>query len=196
MAIRNDITIDWSLSPRIIEVSKDGASPTSLTVQDLYDTVRSLADDPAAIDDDEIIDAGGRETLSVSETVVLTVTLYNAKIKFEERTTWTICEILGGNVVAVDGNGYAMNPIEPSPHINVDRAKASSGTLVIGGSALTTEEHNKLMEIADINGGRWKIFNNQMIFYKADNTTEVMRFDLYNKAGQKAEENIIDRRRV
>jgi len=129
MAVRDDITINWDVSPRIIEVSKDGASPTSLTVQDLYDTVRDLSAKPSALAYDEIIDAGGKETLSSTEQIVVTVTLYNAKIKFEERTSWTTCEILSGNIVAKDANGYYMNPIEPSAYVTVDRAKSSSGVI-------------------------------------------------------------------
>jgi len=134
MSVRNDITINWNVSPRIIEVSKDGASPTSLTIQDLYDTVRDLASKEKGLTYDEIIDAGGRETLSTTEKVVLTITLKNAKVKFEARTSWTVCEVVGGNLVALDANSQPMNPIEPSPYVNVDRAKSSSGTLVAGGA--------------------------------------------------------------
>ena len=32
--------------------------------------------------------------------------------------------------------------------------------------------------LADVEGGKWKIDGDQMIFYKADNLTEVMRFDI------------------
>lgn len=51
-------------------------------------------------------------------------------------------------------------------------------------------------EILDIEGGRWKIESNQMIFYKADGTTEVMRFNLFDEHGNPAMENIFDRVRV
>lgn len=33
--------------------------------------------------------------------------------------------------------------------------------------------------LRDIEGGRWKIISNQMIFYKEDNATEVARFNLF-----------------
>jgi len=50
--------------------------------------------------------------------------------------------------------------------------------------------------IKDIEGGAWKITGNQMIFYKADNITEAMRFDLKNKAGDATEVDVFERLRV
>jgi len=50
--------------------------------------------------------------------------------------------------------------------------------------------------ISDIEGGRWKIENNQMIFYKDDNVTEVARFNLYDEAGDPAETDVFERERV
>lgn len=35
----------------------------------------------------------------------------------------------------------------------------------------------------DIEGGKWEIIDDQMIFYKSDNTTEVARFNLFDKDG-------------
>lgn len=50
--------------------------------------------------------------------------------------------------------------------------------------------------VKDIEGGKWEIVGNQMIFYKEDNTTEVARFDLFNASGQAAETNIMKRQRT
>ena len=47
-----------------------------------------------------------------------------------------------------------------------------------------------------IEGGKWEIKNNQMIFYAENNTTELARFNLYNDAGVLAEESIFKRVRV
>lgn len=37
--------------------------------------------------------------------------------------------------------------------------------------------------IKEIEGGKWEIVNNQMIFYKDDNSTEIARFNLYDDDG-------------
>jgi hypothetical protein len=53
-----------------------------------------------------------------------------------------------------------------------------------------------LTYLQDINNGKWEIVSNQMIFYKSDNATEVMRFDLFDSAGDPAEINVYKRTRV
>jgi len=50
--------------------------------------------------------------------------------------------------------------------------------------------------IRSIEEGAWVITGNQMIFYKPDNTTELMRFDLKDKAGNATEANAFERVRV
>ena len=127
MSIRGDLTINWAVSPRIIEVA---APSTELTVQDLYDTLRDKAASSEAIDEPEIIDGSGKEVLSETEAVGLTVKLLNAKVKFADRTSPTDCDISGGNLVALDVNGGPMNPIQYAPYVTVTYAKSSSATLV------------------------------------------------------------------
>jgi len=50
--------------------------------------------------------------------------------------------------------------------------------------------------IHEIEAGRWKIKNNQMIFYASDNKTEIAKFNLYDKDGNPTEINPVERRRV
>jgi len=59
-----------------------------------------------------------------------------------------------------------------------------------------TQLLNNVDLIKQIETGRWKIINNQMIFYKDDNTTEILRFNLYDSNGQLTEDNVYDRRKV
>ena len=54
----------------------------------------------------------------------------------------------------------------------------------------------RLTFLKDIEGGRWKIEDNQMIFYKSDNVTEVARFNLFNADGVAAMKNLYERKRV
>jgi len=58
------------------------------------------------------------------------------------------------------------------------------------------ELEERLTFLKDIEGGRWKIVDNQMIFYKSDNVTEVMRFNLFDAAGNPAMTNHFERKRV
>jgi len=51
--------------------------------------------------------------------------------------------------------------------------------------------------IFDVESGRWVVENNQMIFYKPDNVTEIMRFDLFENRDIVPTEDIVkDRKRV
>jgi len=176
--------VNWTLSPRIIEVA---APSVSLRAQDLYDTLRDLASKPNALGDDEIVDAGGKEVLDSARNVVITVTLKNAKVKFEDRVSWTTCEITG-NLVALDSGGQPMSPIEPAAYITVDRAVDSSGAV-----SNIEDVRTDLAFIKQIEQGRWKILDNQMIFYDTDGETPIRTFDLKDKAGNAANESIYER---
>ena len=50
--------------------------------------------------------------------------------------------------------------------------------------------------LADTETGRWLINNNQMVFYKSDNVTEVMRFNLFDSTGNPTMDAVFDRQRV
>lgn len=127
MAFRDDITIDWDLSPRIIEV----ASPsTELNVQDLYDTLRVHGSYATNMDDLEIVDASGKEQLGTNLYIGLTIKLLNAKVKFEDKESPTVCDIVGGNLIAIDEYSTIMNPIEPSSHVTVTKTASTSAALV------------------------------------------------------------------
>jgi hypothetical protein len=52
---------------------------------------------------------------------------------------------------------------------------------------------DSLKFIKDIEGGAWKIIGNQMIFYKNDNITEVLRVNLFNEAGIPANRDVLSR---
>jgi hypothetical protein len=44
--------------------------------------------------------------------------------------------------------------------------------------------------------GRWKIEDNKMKFYKEDNVTLLMEFDLYDQSGNPTMQNVFDRTRL
>lgn len=50
--------------------------------------------------------------------------------------------------------------------------------------------------VRHIEGGRWRIIGNQMIFYEDDNTTEVARFNLFDQSGSPSMVNVFERQRV
>ena len=146
MAKRDDITIDWDVSPRIITVE----SPSVIiTMQDLYDTLRYF--EIIQIDEDFIVSGSGKETLGESKFVGLTITLNNALLAFEARPgpTTVLCRVTGGNMVAVDSVGDPVDtPISPTEYTQIILENSTSASLIQTGiSGLTTEEALQLAAI-------------------------------------------------
>lgn len=54
----------------------------------------------------------------------------------------------------------------------------------------------KISNISDIESGSWEISGTQMIFYKPDNITEIMRFDLFDKNNNPSGNEIFKRVKV
>lgn len=86
MTERADITVDWALSPRLIEVALPSVIVNN---QDLHDTLNSntlqpgLADDSLEnMDDDTIIDSAGKENLGGGVEVGITSTLLDGQVAF------------------------------------------------------------------------------------------------------------------
>ncbi len=128
MAFRSDISIDWTVSPRIITI----ASPsTELTMQDLLDTLRELEDDMINLSRPQIVSGSGKEELGGGTRVGITIKLLNAKIAFEGRPgpDWVLCTLLGGNLVAVNSNDVPIEVRYPTSYVTIDRTSASSATL-------------------------------------------------------------------
>jgi len=134
MAVRGDISVLWSVSPRIIEVA---APSTEVTVQDLVDTLRTLESELGALDDDYLIDAAGKEELGGGVYVAVTLQLQNAQVRFQARPgpSWVACKISGGNLVGVDLLGDPMDPIAPSAYVTVTYAQAVSAALLDAGES-------------------------------------------------------------
>ena len=70
------------------------------------------------------------------------------------------------------------------------------GKIVLGG--YMDDLDTSLETLIDVETGRWRIDTaaKQMIFYKPDNTTEIMRFNLYDANRNPAFQNVMERERV
>ena len=131
MSIRNDITIDWIVSPRIITVAKNGAESQSISLQDLVDTLRSIEYQADTLAYAYLIDSFGKQALGGGVKVGITLVLNNAKLAFEARppSTFVQCNISGGNLVAIDENGDDMDAVETTAYTQIIKTSSSSATL-------------------------------------------------------------------
>jgi len=109
--------------------------------------------------------------------------------------------IEAGSMDAVAGGFYKYNFSSYDGSLNYCiRADGGAGLSDNDRYVFTTNEIGQITEdltfLKDIEGGRWKILNNQMIFYKSDNETEVCRFNLFDRNAMATERNVYDRKRV
>lgn len=101
MVQRDDVTIDWFLSPRIIRIAEPS---TEIDVQDLHDTVTEIESRITNLIYDRIIATAGKENLGSGVFVGLTSTLLNAKLAFEARKISTV----SGTVTTADTDGRLL----------------------------------------------------------------------------------------
>lgn len=212
MAIISGVTVDWSLSPRVIYIPEP---VEEVTIEDLQDTLLDIEDSEEGITFSKLRNTSGGEDLGGSVKVGWTMQLTNAQLAFEARTTpdssgqatssnsgitltdssanfitegiltgatvvnftdmsvacvskvmsqtqlkhqqleggtnndWTIgdyyrvyneiqCDILGGNLVAVDTSGNSISPILATAFTQILKTSSSSATL----QELTSIQHS------------------------------------------------------
>jgi len=164
------------------------ADGDSISIQSLVNQIRDWEDAQANLSHARLLAASGKEVLDATSKVGITASLENTKLKFAARASLTTCSVSGGNLVAVDINGDAMFPIEPSSNVTVQLAQSSSPTLLDA-----TDIRTDLAFIKKIESKRWKIVDNQMVFYDDDNTTPLITFDLKDKSGVATESNVFER---
>jgi len=104
---------------------------TEITIQELVDACREWEDGDEAMEVMHVIDAAGKEVLGGGVSVGITCTLRNWKVKFADRgsASWVLCNIRGGNLVAVNQLGVPMSPIEPAAYVTVSLTASASATL-------------------------------------------------------------------
>ena len=104
------------------------------------------------------------------------IKLYNGTYQF----------VITGTVITDNGTARTVPP--DSGNVEIVFQVSSQGIIA---TDLTLADD--LAKVRKIEGGRWKIQNNQMIFYDSDNTTPLLTFNLLDKAGQPSETNVYER---
>jgi len=143
MSVRDDFTVDWIADPRIIEVA---APATSITVQDIIDTLRVIEYGPSAVTNvhshERLVDSYGKLDFGGGSYSGIQLVLNNALLKFEPRAgpTWDRCEVKYGILLAVDDVGAFVYPFDDSAYVNVSYEKDISAGLITGSGGATAEE--------------------------------------------------------
>ena len=162
---------------------------TGVTIQQLLNAIRAWEDDQGNMDCAQVAEAAGKQVLSETTSVGVTLKLLNWKITFGDRDSPVVCAVTDGNLVAVDSDGYPMSPIEPSTNVTAMVAQSSSATI-----GISAEMATDLAFIKQIEAGRWKIdsLTKQMIFYDADDEP-MLTFNLKDKNGNATDTHVYER---
>lgn len=202
--------ISLDASTKIVSIT---SPTTSTTVQELVNAIRDWEAEQDNMAYTHVIDAAGKSDLGGGVTTGITMTL---------SSTWQIQywsgvvrgTLDGGNVVGGVGgipmkNTGGADSIFQLGAVDTTIATAGSAPTVdqiadgVWDEILTEATHNipmsagrRVRDLTDEIGGKWEITGNQMIFYKADNITEIMRFNLYDVGGNPTMTNVYKRERV
>ena len=102
----------------------------TVTIQQLLNAARNWEASQENMDCAQVAEAAGKQVLSETTQVGVTLTLMNWKIFFGDRGSPVVCSITDGNLVAVDSDGYPMSPIEPATNVTVQVSQSSSATMM------------------------------------------------------------------
>ncbi|MBI5044646.1 MAG: right-handed parallel beta-helix repeat-containing protein [Candidatus Levybacteria bacterium] len=122
------MALTFNKNTKIITV---GSPQTTLTIQDLHDDIRLFEHLPQNLEEAQIANASGKQSLGGGVTVGITLELINNwRLAFEARPgpDTILCSVTGGNLVAT--NDYDNNPIYPTAYTQVTIAQSSSATVI------------------------------------------------------------------
>ena len=203
---------NFDFDSRIIHVVNP---QTDVTISDLHAAIRNAEASTTGIQYAKICNASGKESLGPGVAVGITLELLGWQIKFWDGDY--MAKVAGGNLVG----GLDGDPVAYSAGVQTLLIQSAASTVVqiSGGSGLSAAESDKLMSLpsadttaatvwakdgageklsftAAVNGGKWTIAGNQMVFFDTDNMTEVARFDLFDADGNPTMDAVFTRSRV
>jgi len=143
------LVVDWY--NHLIQVT---SPQTEVLIQDLYNFTQDVQGALPGMNYTDICSATGKDELDEGVATGITLNL-NSPWQLQFWNGNYIATIKGGNLVG----GLVGDPIAYTPNVQVLVIQSAASTIVTtGGSALTTEEHDKLMTGLDISvpNGVWE----------------------------------------
>ena len=117
---------------------------------------------------------------------------------------YAVYDTLGGESISTTNTGvYEIGNSTGIYGVELNLSTQFSGSIlwsVNGNSTIYASEEIRIDQkmARYIHTGRWEIeeSNKQMVFYQDDNTTEIARFDLFDRNGVKSIDELFERRLV
>ena len=136
MAVRGDLTVDYTVSPRVVTIA---APSTTITIQDLYDTLQTEQSRVYNSAFPALLNGFGKQDLGGGVRVGVTLELRNTRLAFAARAgpSTIQCTVKEGNLVATDDAGAVINAIEPSAFTQVVVQQSTSASIAAGTLSLS-----------------------------------------------------------
>jgi hypothetical protein len=163
MSFRSDISVDWSVTPRIITV---GSPSTDLSVQDLIDTCRELEQEMPNLVYPHLINASGKEPLGSGVSVGVTAELRNAVVAFEPRLVSSV----SGTASSADPDGEILEDAGAT-FISSSIVAGDSITNIADGSVssikeVISETQVRVFGLQDGSDNQWEVGDTYKIWNK------------------------------
>lgn len=147
-----------------------------------------------------ILDVTGNSLTSRTTTGVYELAngsgIYAANVTFPDNFHGAILWDSGDLSPAYASEQCNVEENDPKVGLNYELLQQITGSIASINGTLSTTSTN-IQFLVDMEGGRWRITaGNQMIFYKADNVTEVARFNLFDINGDPTADAAAERCRV
>jgi len=103
---------------------------------------------------------------------------------------------LVGEIQAVTHVGYGVYMCEVGGGMDCSLITIDATGKYCGSASLYVSRKldEELTKVRKIQTNRWKIENNQLVIFDDDQTTPLLKFDLYDKEGNPSEVNVFERR--
>lgn len=149
-------------TPRILNIPD---AVGDVTVQDVWDTLSAIAANLDNLIYEKLIDrpqSGGKNVLSATKSVGISMVQNNIQIKFPDQTgpSWVIKRVIDGNATAIDHLGAEIEALANSDFTNwKNEADVSAAIVETGVSGLTAAESAKIDSIDTNTAYHTKIIN-------------------------------------
>lgn len=200
----NSVSVRSSNSAGMIVVSGSGGSTGSISEIDIHNALNSYTNKDAykanitGLATSTNLTNVGNNIITVKDGMIAMqqdVDVIDSKIS----SITTNVSNLGSSLVdiASDVNTIEIKTLDIDTAIdNLNIPTAIANANAVWGHASALQLLQNVTFIKGIEGGKWELKNNQMIFYGENNTTELARFNLYNKDNALTEEDVYKRVRV
>lgn len=120
------------------------APATNVLVQEIYDKAQEWANRPDNLREKKVVEAVGKFDLGGGEYTGVAMRLLDWKIKFADRGSFELCQVSGGDTVAVDDVGALSDPIAQSVNTFVIIRQSTAPAAIATGGLLNQADVDAL----------------------------------------------------